>query len=141
MKASQRPRLTLGPLVPIHPHFQRVGEVAADLDEAQPEVGVKDIEVVHRDAAIDFVEAELRCASFGLSGVTHKDPLDFLSDDDGDHTRLGGLIEVFADMIDFAVIPPRAIWCVQVQDWDGIGFGEAPHRLAEAIANVLEECR
>jgi hypothetical protein len=64
-----------------------------------------------------------------------------LGDDDGHHSGLGGLIQVRVDVIDFAVIPPRAIWCVQVQDRDGIGFGEAADRLSEAIANVLEERR
>src|SRR5947209_6344254 len=35
-------RLTFGPVVPVDPHLQRVGEIAADLDKAQPERWVED---------------------------------------------------------------------------------------------------
>lgn len=52
-------RLTLGPLVPVHPHLQWVREIAADLDEAKAERWVKDVEVVDRHSAIGFVEAKL----------------------------------------------------------------------------------
>ena len=48
--------LALGPLVPVEPDLRRIGEVGADLDEARPEVGVADVEVVDADAALLFEE-------------------------------------------------------------------------------------
>ena len=50
--------LAFGPLVAVHPHLGRVGEVATDLDETRPEVGVEDIEVVDRRPPVALVDRE-----------------------------------------------------------------------------------
>ena len=49
--------LAFGPLVAMHPHLGRVGEVATDLDETRPEVGVEDIEVVDRRPPVALFDA------------------------------------------------------------------------------------
>ena len=114
--------LTLGPLVAVDPHLQRVREIAADLDEAEPERRVEDVEVVHRHSAVGFVEAELRRAGLAPSRVAHEDLLDLLGDNDDHDSGLRGVVDVFADVIDLAVIPARAIRRIQMQHRDAIGF-------------------
>src|SRR6266540_7019884 len=128
-------RLTFGPIVPVDPHLQRVREIAANLDEAQPERWVEDIKVVHRHSAIGFVEAELWSVLLGASPIAHEHLLDLLGDDDGHHSGCGGLVDVFADVIELAVIPARPIRRIEVQHWDAIDLGEAPHGVAETITN------
>jgi len=130
-------RSTLGPLMPVEPNFGWVGEVATDLDEAQPERGVADVEVKNGDSAIGLVEAKLGCAGQGRSGVAHEDLLDFLSYDDGDYSGLAGFVDAFADVIDLAIIPAGAIRRVEAQHRDTVYLGEATHGIAEAIANGL----
>ena len=131
--------LTFGPIVPVDPHLQRVREIAANLDEAQPERWVEDIKVVHRHSAIGFVEAELWSVLLGASPIAHEHLLDLLGDDDGHHSGCGGLVDVFAYVIDLAVIPARPIRRVEMQHWDAIDVGEAPHGIAETITNLLEQ--
>ena len=132
-------RLTFGPIVSVDPHLQRVREIAANLDEAQPERWVEDIEIVDRHSAIGFVEAELWSVLLGASPMAHEHLLDLLSDDDGHHSGCGGFVEVFADVIDFVVIPARPIRRVEMQHWDAIDLGEAAHSVAETITNLLEQ--
>jgi hypothetical protein len=50
--------LALGPLVAVQPDLARVGEVAAQLDEAGPELGVEHVEVVDADPPVDLGEVE-----------------------------------------------------------------------------------
>src|SRR5579859_3528990 len=97
------------------------------------------IEVIHRHAAIGFVEAELR-AGLGGSLVAHEDLLDLLGDDDDHDSGLRGLVDVFADVIDLAVIPARPIWRVQMQHRDAISFCKPTDCLTETITDALEQC-
>src|SRR5713101_6708129 len=85
--------------------------------------------LVHRHSAVGFVEAELRRAGLGGSLVAHEDLLDLLGDHDDHDSGSRGVVDVFADVIDLAVIPARAIWRVQMQYRDAIGFCERTHRL------------
>lgn len=64
-----------------------------------------------------------------------------MSDDDDYHARFSGFIDVLAHAIDLPVVPPRAIWSVQMKHWDGIGFGEGTHSVSEPIANLPEQDR
>jgi hypothetical protein len=127
--------------VAVHPHLQRIREITADLDEAQAKVWVEDVEVVHRHAAIGFVEAELWSVCLRSSSVTHEHLLDLLSDDNGYDTRSGSCVGIVAHMIDLAVIPARPIRRVQVKQRDAIELGEAADRVAETITNPLEQGR
>src|SRR5438876_4791888 len=97
------------------------------------------IEVVHGHSAIGFVEAELWSVLLGASPIAHEHLLDLLGDDDGHHSGWGSLVDVFAYVIDLAVIPARAIRRVEMQHWDGIDLGEAAHGVAETITNLLEQ--
>jgi hypothetical protein len=132
-------RLTLGPRVAIDPHLQGVGEVAADRDEAKTERRVQDVEVGDRHSTIGLVKAELS-AGFGRSLVAQEDLLDLLGHDDGDHPRFRGLVDDLADVIDLAVIPSRTIRRVQMEHGNAVAVGEGADRVAEAIANLLEQC-
>src|SRR6476646_9912572 len=98
-------RLTFGPVVAVDPHFQRIREITADLDEAQTEGRVEDVEVVRRNSAVGLVETELWSVCLRPSAVTHEHLLDLLSDDDGHDTRLGRFIDIVAAVIDLAVLP------------------------------------
>ena len=57
--------LALGPLVTVQPDLGRIGEVGADLDEAGPELGVEDVEVVDPDPAFLLDEVEAHDARLG----------------------------------------------------------------------------
>jgi hypothetical protein len=125
--------------VPVDPHFHRVGEITADLDEAQPKCRVEDVKIVNRHSAIGLVEAELRSVRLGPSPVAHEDLLDLLGDDDGHYSGLGGFVDVVADVINLAVIPPRPIRRVEVKHGDAVDLGEVPDGVAETITNLLEQ--
>ena len=76
--------LALGPLVAVQPDLGRVGEVGADLDEAGPELGVEDVEVVHPDPALLLDEVEADHAGLGRAVLGAEDPLELLGRHDGD---------------------------------------------------------
>jgi hypothetical protein len=67
--------LLFGPLVAVGPHFGRVGEVGADLDEAGAEVGVGDVEVVGADASLLLEELEADGAGLVGAVLGAEDPL------------------------------------------------------------------
>ena len=73
--------------------------------------------------------------------MTHEHLLDLLSDDDGHDTGLGSFVDIVADVIDLAVIPPRPIRRVQVKQRDAIDLSEAADRVAKTITNPLEQGR
>ena len=127
--------------MPVDPHLQRVREITADFDEAQPKGGVEDIKIVNRDSPIGLVEAELRSVGLGPSPVPHEHLLDLLSDDVGHDTGLGSFVDIVANVIDLAVIPVRSIRRVQVKQRNAIDLSEAADRVAETITNPLEQGR
>src|SRR5207237_10142268 len=96
-----------------------------------PNAGSRILKVLHRHSAIGFVEAELWSVLLGASPIAHEHLLDLLGDDDGHHSGWGSLVDVFAYVIDLAVIPERAIRRVEMQHWDGIDLVEAAHGVAE----------
>src|SRR6266852_5568287 len=99
------------------------------------------IKVVHRHPAIGFVEAELWSVLLGASPIAHEHLLDLLGHDDCDYSGLRRFVDVFAHVVDLAVIPAGSIGSVQMKDWDAIDLGEAADRVAEAITNLLEQRR
>ncbi len=107
----------------------------------RPNAGSRMAKVVDRDSAIGLVEAELWPVCLRPSAVTHEHLLDLLSDDNGHDTRLGSFVDIVADVIDLAVIPPRSIRRVQMKQRDAIDLGEAADRVAETITNLLEQGR
>jgi hypothetical protein len=71
--------LPFRPLMAVQPYLDRVGEVAADLDERRPEVVVPNVEVVAGDPTVGSVPAEMRRATIpGLTGSAGRDPLELL---------------------------------------------------------------
>src|SRR5205823_5106586 len=97
------------------------------------------VKVVHRHSAISFDKAELWSVLLGASPIAHEHLLDLLGDDDGHHSGCGGLVDVFAYVVDLAVIPAGSIGSVQMKEWDAIDLSEAADRIAEAITNLLEQ--
>ena len=100
--------LSLGPLMPVRPNFAGIREVGAQLDEAESELGVGNVEVVDGDAAVLFDEAVVgstgaRFALLGRAIVGSQDGLELLSDADGHHARLGGGLEVGLDHVDLPI--------------------------------------
>ena len=65
--------LTLGPLVPVHPHLDRIREVGAHLDERRAELDVPQVEVEARHAPVGLGEREPRhpVAAPPLDGGEH----------------------------------------------------------------------
>jgi hypothetical protein len=104
--------LALGPLAPVEPDLGRIGEVGADLDEARPEVGVADVEVIDADTAL--LAKELKAHRLGLGGAVAgaHDPLKLLAGHDRHDPEtalaLSGL-QIGTDMIELAVIPTRSV--------------------------------
>ena len=64
---------------PLQPDLGRVGEIRTDLDEARPELGVENIEVVHPDPALLLDEFEYhRLPGLSRPFLGAKDPLELL---------------------------------------------------------------
>ncbi len=131
----------LGPLVPVRPDLEGIGEVRGDLDEAGPEVGIDDVEVKNRHAAVGLREAEVGHPLLVRAVVAHEHPLDLLGRDDRHHPGALGLLEIGPHVIELAVVPTTAVGLLQLQDGDPEGVGEVLDRLAEAVSPLLEEGR
>jgi hypothetical protein len=113
-------RLPLGPLVPVEPHLGRVGEVAAELDEARAEVGIKDVEVVDGHGPVGLLEAEVDRLAMGVLAplIAHEDLLDLLSNHDRHHPTAAlplGLLQVGADVVELAIVPAGAVGPLEAQ--------------------------
>jgi hypothetical protein len=71
--------LLLGPLMPVHPRLDGIGEVGADLDEPWAHLGVEDVHVEHRDPALLLGEGELRApARVGVAPAGRPHQLELL---------------------------------------------------------------
>ena len=120
--------LALGPLVPVEPDLGRIGEVGADLDEAESEVAIVDVEVgTSRPGARSCSQSNQGApAAAGLLGGA-EDPLELLGGHDGHHPEaslvLSGL-EIGMDMVELAVVPAGAIGLLEMQDRDVVVLGE-----------------
>ena len=78
--------LAFGPFVSIHPDLDWPRTVGADLDERRTEIGVPEVKVVDRDAAVLLVEGELRrLGRVGVALAGDEYPLRFLRDPDRRH--------------------------------------------------------
>ena len=73
------------------------------------------------------------------SAVTHEHLLDFLSDDNGHDARLGGFVDIVADVIDLAVIPPRAMQAVNPRITSVIPLGGRDGQLDRGKVEVVVE--
>jgi hypothetical protein len=124
--------------VPVEPDLGRIREVGADLDEARPEVGVADVEVVDADAALLAEELKAHRLRLGGAVAGADDPLELLAGDDRHDPEaplaLCGL-QIGPHVVELAVIPTRAIRLFQVQDRDPLVVGEALDVAAEAVAD------
>ena len=132
-------RLTLGPLMPVHPHFERIGEVGADLDEPGPHPGVPDVDVEHRYPPLLLGEGELRAAArAGVVLACRPHPLELLGAPDHRHLRVprrGGGIQVRGHHIGLAF--PR----LEPDHRDAAGLRPVAHVLAEFRPDRLEQRR
>ena len=131
--------LLLGPLMPVDPDFHRPGAVGADLDECRPERGVPQVEVIHRDPAVLFIEGELRASGrVGVAFATQEHPLGFLGHADRRDLRTAGgrgLLQVGAHHLDVAVSG------LQRHYRDVIGLGERGDAAAEGVPDLLQARR
>ena len=130
--------LALGPLMPVCPNFAGIREVGAQLDEAEPELCVGNVEVVDGDAAVLFDEGVVRStrARFALLGraiVGSQDGLELLSDADGDDARLSGGLEVGLDQVYLPIAPGEA------DDRDLTLLGESGDCSPKGLAHFLEQ--
>jgi hypothetical protein len=76
--------------------------------------------------------------------VAHEDLLDLLGGHDRHHPVAAitlGLLQVGADVVELAVVPAGAVGSLEVQQGDALPLGEGRHRLAEAVADALEQHR
>ena len=144
-EAESRPqRLALGPLVAVEPDLRRPWPVGADLDERRTELGVQDVEVVGADATFLPEEVKRRDARLARAVPRAPDPLELLSHDQRDDSEAAvalGPLNVWADVIELAVIPAGAIRRLQPQHRDLVR-GDEPARLGpEAVADPPKQSR
>lgn len=107
--------------MPVEPDLRRVRGVGADLDEPRAELRVEDVEVVDPDPALlaEVLEADDLPRAGAVAGGEH--PLKLLAGDDRDHPEAPlapGCLQKRTDMIELAIIPPRPIRLLQLQDRD-----------------------
>jgi hypothetical protein len=122
----------------VGPHFAGVREVRAQLDEAEPELGVGDVEVVDGDAAVLLHEAVMWSTGAWLAlldraVVGGQDGLELLSHADGDDAGLGGDLEVGLDHVDLAIA------FTETYDWDLTPHGKRGDRLTKGLAHLLQQ--
>jgi hypothetical protein len=130
--------LSFSPLVAVHPNFAGIGEIRTHLDEAEPELGISDVEVVHGDTAVFFGEAIPRACAFGLpclgrTVVRGQDGLELLGNANGDDAGLSSGLEVRLDDVDLPIALP------ETDDWDLMALGERGDCLAKTLAHLLEQ--
>jgi hypothetical protein len=114
--------------VPIDPHLGRIGEVAADLDEAGAELAVVDIEGGDADPPLALLELEVGDARPGgaVAGAEH--PLELLRRYDRDHPEPAlplGPLQVGPHTVELAITPATTVRLPQVQDRDLLGASSA----------------
>ena len=129
---------------PFNHTLSRIGEVGADLDEAGPEVGVVDVEVVHPDPAVFLHEVEAHDTGLGRAVLGAEHPLELLGGHDGDDpgATLGlGPLEVGTNVVQLAVVPARPVRLLQREDRHLVLGGEGLHLAAETVADLLQEGR
>jgi hypothetical protein len=129
--------------VAVQPHLGRVGEVSADLDEPRSELAVEDVEVVDADPALGLGPVEPHRVAPGLLGGAEH-PLEFLGGHDRHHpTTTGSLrtVQVGADVIELAVIPPGAVGLVETEDRDAVAFRVRVDVAAEPVPDLLDHRR
>jgi hypothetical protein len=133
--------LALGPLVAVQPDLARIGEVAAQLDEARPELGVEHVEVVDADPPVDLGEVEAGHPRLGGTVDPDEDLLELLGTDDRHYPGCGCPLEIGAHVVQLAVVPAAAVRPLEVQQRDVVALGEAGDVAAEALPDALEQHR
>jgi hypothetical protein len=128
--------LAFGPLVPVEPNLDRVGEVRADLDERGTEVNVPQVEVETRHPPVRLGEREPRdtAGAVALRGREHV--LVFLCHTDRHHagTAGSGLCgQVSTHDVDLAVT------LVEADHRDVVGLREQRDRVAKRCAHLLHD--
>ena len=123
--------------------LRRIGEVGADLDEARPEVGVVDVEVVDADPALFLHEVEADHGPAWSSGCvalnTHWNSWAATMATTPVRPSALGPLQVGADVVELAVVPARAVRLLQLQDRNLVLGGEGLHLAAETVADLLEQ--
>src|SRR5579872_3532523 len=124
----------------VDPHFAGIGKVGAQLDKAEPELRVSDVEVIDRDAAIFLDEGiagtrSLELTRLGGAVVGRQDRLKLLSHANSDHAGLRCGLEVRLDDVDLPVAPSKA------DDRDLVPLSEAGDRVAKSFTHLLEQRR
>ncbi len=136
--------LALGPFVAVAPHLGREGEVGGDLDEAGPELGVVHVEVVRPHPPLLAHELEIGTPGVRGAVLRAEHPGELLCGDDGHDTDTPftlGSIEVRAHVVEFSVVPARAVRLVQSQQRDRVVLGEGLDLTAEAVADLVHHRR
>ena len=132
-------RLPLGPFVPVHPRLDRIGEVAADLDEPAAHRGVPDVDVEHRHPALLLGEGELRAqARIGVPLARRPHQLELLGTADRHHlrtARAGSSVQVRGHHIGLALPGPEPDYR------DAVGLRPVLDVLPELLPDRLEQRR
>jgi hypothetical protein len=127
--------------VAVQPDLARVGEVAAQLDEAGPELGVEHVEVVDADPPVDLGEVKAGHPRLGGTVDPDEDLLELLGTDDRHDPGCGCPLEIGAHVVQLAVVPAAAVRPLEVQQRDVVALGEAGDVAAEALPDALEQHR
>jgi hypothetical protein len=131
--------LLLGPLVPVHPRLDGIGEVGADLDEPGAHLGVEDVHVEHRDPALFPGEGELRApARVGVAPARRPHQLEFLCAADRRDLRPAGRrggLQVRGHHVGLAL--PG----LEPDHRDAAGLRPVPDVAAELLPDRLEQRR
>jgi len=130
--------------VSVAPDLGRIGEIGTDLDEARPELGIENVEVVHPDPALFLDEVEEDHARLRRPLLCAEDPLELLSGDNGHDPETAvslGPPEIGPDVIELAVVPASAIGLFQLEDRDLILGGKGLDLTTETVPDLLEQSR
>ena len=136
--------LAFGPLVPVDPDPREPRTVGADLDERRPEVRIEDVEVVRADPPLLPEEIQARDPRLLRSVPGAPDPLELLGHDHRDHPEAAltlRRLEVRADVIELAIIPPRAVRRCQPEHRDLAIAREPPGLGSEPITDPPQQRR
>jgi hypothetical protein len=107
--------------------------------ERRPEVRIEDVEVVDADAPA--LAEELKAHRPGLGGAVDH-PRKLLAGHDRHHPEVAlslGRLKVGTDVVELAVIRPRPIWRLELEDRDPMSVGEPPDLTTEAVADPAQK--
>jgi hypothetical protein len=130
--------------VPVEPHLRRPRRIRADLDEPRTELRVQDVEVIGADTTLLAEEVKARDPRLAGAVAGREHPLELLAGNDRDHPKAAvslSPLQMRADVIELAVIPPRPIRLLQRQDRDPVLLSELLDVPAETVPDPPEQRR